>query len=96
VLPILLAALAQGPAGYYAPVDPSMPATLRSTLHAVIDDHIRFPYTAAATDTWDVLELADQDPANASNIVDLYRNQSLPKQGGGAGAYDREHTWPNS
>jgi len=26
----------------------------------------------------------------------VYRNQSLLKQGGGVGAYDREHTWPNS
>lgn len=93
---MLFALLFQAPAGYYATVDASTPTSLRTALHAVIDDHVRFPYTAASTDTWDILELADQDPANAGNIVDLYRNQSLPKQGGGAGAYDREHTWPNS
>ncbi|MEQ1728367.1 MAG: endonuclease [Vicinamibacterales bacterium] len=89
-------AAAQGPVGYYNPVDPATPSTLRSTLHSVIDDHIRFPYTSGSTDTWNILELADQDPANAANIVDVYKNQSLLKQGGGVGVYDREHSWPNS
>ena len=72
------------------------PAALRSTLHAVIDDHTRYPYSSAGTDTWNILELADQDPGNAANILDVYRNRSLVKFGGGMGPYNREHTWPNS
>ncbi len=99
LLPFLVlapSALAQVPPNYYAAVDTSNPAVLRTSLHGVIHDHVRFPYTATSTDTWDILELADQDPANAGNVVDLYMNQSLPKQGGGVGIYNREHTWPNS
>lgn len=101
---VALAALALGPMpcpadappGYYATVDPSTPQTLRATLHAVIDDHVRFPYTSSSTDTWDILEDADENPANASAILDVYRNRSLTKFGGGTGPYNREHTWPNS
>ncbi len=88
--------LAVPPPGYYSTVDTSTPALMRSTLHAVIDDHTRFPYTSGSTDTWNILELADQDPAQSANILDLYRNRSLLKIGGGTGPYNREHTWPNS
>jgi hypothetical protein len=48
------------PAGYYDAADASSPAALRHSLHEIIDDHQRFPYTSEATDTWDVLELADE------------------------------------
>jgi len=89
-------AAAQAPAGYYASVDASSPATLRATLHAVIDDHQRYPYTSSATDTWDILEAAQVDPAVPGNILDVYQNDSHPAQGGGNSFYDREHTWPKS
>jgi len=87
---------ADPPPGYYATVNTTTAALLRSTLHAVIDDHTRFPYSSGGTDTWTILEIADQDPANSANILDLYRNRSLVKFGGGTGPYNREHTWPNS
>lgn len=90
------AAAALGPGAYYDTVDATSSASLRTTLHDAIDDHQRFPYTSAATDTWDILELADQDPANPGRIVDVYRNASYAKQGGGNSFYNREHTWPNS
>ncbi|MEX1023666.1 MAG: endonuclease [Planctomycetota bacterium] len=89
-------ALAQAPAGYYASVDTSSAVTLRVTLHAVIDDHQWFPYTAGSTDTWNVLEAADEDPGNATRILDVYRNASYAKHGGGNTDYNREHTWPKS
>src|SRR5262245_35109999 len=89
-------AAAQAPPGYYASVDTTTPTTLRATLHAVIDDHTRFPYTASGTDTWTILEQADEDPANAAAILDIYRNASYAKVGGGTGPYDREHSWPKS
>ena len=97
-LAILLSAplVAQAPAGYYASVDTSNATVLRSTLHAVIDDHTRIPYTATATDTWDVLNLANEDPTQPANVLDLYQNLSLAKQSGGNNFYNREHTWPNS
>jgi endonuclease I len=90
------AAAAQAPSGYYASVVATSAAQLRSTLHAVIDDHLRIPYTASSTDTWDVLELADQAPGSTTQILDLYKNVLYQKQGGGNTFYNREHTWPNS
>ncbi len=89
-------AAADPPSGYYDSVATSTPALLRATLHAVIDDHMRFPFTSGSTDTWDILELADEDPNNAANILDVYQNASFVKFGGGVGPYNREHVWPNS
>jgi len=88
--------LADPPVGYYDTVDLSSPATLRATLHAVIDGHTKIPYTSSSTDTWDVLELADEDPYDPARILDLYRNRVFTKYGGGNNDYNREHTWPNS
>jgi len=97
---ILWALLCSAPAalagGYYADIDASNPESLRLTLHGVIDDHQRFPYTSGSTDTWDILELAEQDAMDPGRIVDVYRNASYVKIGGGVGVYNREHTWPNS
>lgn len=87
---------ADPPPGYYNAVNTTTPELLRSTLHAVIDDHVRFPYSSGGTDTWNILELADQNPSNTTHILDLYRNRTLAKFGGGNGPYNREHTWPNS
>ncbi len=88
-------AIAAPPAGYYDTVDTTNTAALRITLHDVIDGHTRIPYTSSSTDTWDVLELADQDPLDSGNILDVYRNRTYDKFGGGNSFYNREHTWPN-
>jgi endonuclease I/fibronectin type 3 domain-containing protein len=88
--------LASVPQGYYDQVDTSTPQSLRNTLHEIIDDHVRFPYTSSSTDTWDILELADQDPNNPSNVIDVYKNASYAKVGGGNTNYNREHSWPKS
>ncbi len=88
--------LAAAPANYYNSVDSSSATALRNSLHAVIDDHIRFPYTSSNTDTWDILEMADEDQTNSSNITAIYRNSSYTKQGGGNNSYNREHSWPKS
>ncbi len=90
-------ALQRSAAGdYYDDVIASDAVSLRATLHEVIDDHLRFPYTAATTDTWDILKLAEQDPADSERIIDVYRNASYLKQPGGNSFYDREHTWPKT
>jgi endonuclease I/PKD repeat protein len=89
-------ALADVPAGYYDSVNLSNAQALRASLHEIIDDHQRFPYTSSATDTWDILEAADQDPDNAGNVIDIYLNASYAKQGGGNTNYNREHSWPKS
>lgn len=90
------AALASAPAGYYDTVNESDASTMRVTVHNVINDHTKIPYTAATTDTWDVLETADQDPNDSGHILDVYKNTSYPKYGGGNDFYNREHSWPKS
>lgn len=78
---------ADPPQGYYDSVDASTPESLRSTLHEVIDDHVRFPYTATTTDTWNILELADEDPNDPDRILDVYKNASYQKFGAGNNFY---------
>ena len=87
-----LSAQCTPPAGYYAGVNTSSPALLRQTLHAAIEHHTRVP----DSQTWAVLEKADEDPANRGRILDIYKNVSYPKNGGGGGGYNREHVWPRS
>lgn len=90
------AVFAQPPSGYYDSVDDSSSVALRQSLHPVIDDHTRFPYTSSSTDTWDILNLADEDPNDTGRVVDIYKNASYAKISGGSGAYNREHSWPKS
>jgi len=89
-------ALADPPPGYYDSVDYTSPETVRATVHNIIDGHTKIPYTSSATDTWNVLELADQDPNNSTRIIDVYKNRTSPKYGAGNNDYNREHTWPSS
>ncbi len=85
---------AAAPAGYYGTVNTADASTLRQTVHDVIKDHIRYPYSSSTEiDTWDILELADEDPNDSSRIVDVYKNASYAK---GDSSYNREHTWPKS
>ncbi len=85
------------PPVYYASVNTSSPGQLRCTAHQAIRGHVFYPYTASDRfDTWDVLKLADEDPNNSNNILDVYRNASYVKAEGGNSFYNREHTWPNS
>ena len=84
------------PAGYYDTVDDSSAEALAASLHEIIDDHQRFPYTSTATDLWDIINVADEDALNPGNILDIYKNASYPKISGGTGAYNREHSWPKS
>ncbi|MCG8406401.1 MAG: endonuclease [Phycisphaerales bacterium] len=89
-------AQAAPPAGYYDDVDSTDSDSMRDSVHGVIDDHTRFPYTSSATDTWDILDDADEDPNNSSNVLDIYKNASYTKEGGGNSNYQREHSWPKS
>ena len=92
---------AGGGSGYYARVNTSSASQLRCSLHATIRGHTAYPYSASGTDTWDILEIADEDPGNGGRILDVYRNRSYLKGSERAGTgtgitYNREHTWPNS
>jgi len=87
---------AQAPPGYYSSVDESSPSALKATLHNIIDDHTRIPYTSSSTDTWDILELAGEDVDNSSRVIALYKNSDYAKVSGGNNNYNREHSWPKS
>lgn len=86
---------------YYAQVNASSPAQLRCTLHETIKGHTIYPYSGGGTNTWTILEIAQQDPADPARMIDVYRNRSYrigsDRAGSGGGlTYNREHTWPNS
>lgn len=86
-------------ADYWAGVDASTPSALRTTVHGAIENHIMFPYSSTATgsiDTWDILNLAEEDPVDPGMILDKYKNARYTKITGGTGIYNREHSWPNS
>jgi endonuclease I len=86
---------------YYSRVNTSSPGQLRCSLHETIRGHTVYPYSGSGTNTWTILELAQQDPSNADRIIDVYRNRSYARGSDRAGTgsgitYNREHTWPNS
>lgn len=92
---------AGGGSGYYARVNTSSASQLRCSLHQTIRGHTAYPYSGGTTNTWSILEIADEDPNNAGRILDAYRNRSFVKGSERAGTgtgitYNREHTWPNS
>jgi endonuclease I/methionine-rich copper-binding protein CopC len=86
---------------YYSLVNPVSPEQLRCSLHNTIKGHTIYPYSGSGTDTWAILETAQEDPNNAAKMIDVYRNRSYTigsdRAGVGGGlTYNREHTWPNS
>lgn len=88
------------PASYYSTVDAADATTLRATLHPVIDDHTKFPYSSTSTDCWDILNDADENPSNASQLLSIYKNEAYA-DGCSSGCdsslgWNREHTWAKS
>ena len=81
---------------YWQGVQGANAAALRAAIHDRVKDHQRHDYTSSNTDTWDILEAADENPDNSSQILALYPNIAYTKFGGGTGPYNREHTWPQS
>lgn len=86
---------------YYARVNTSSPGQLRCSLHATIRGHTSYPYSGGTTNTWTILEIADEDPTDSGKVLDVYRNRSYTKGSSRAGTgsgltYNREHTWPKS
>ena len=94
--------IAAAQTGYYSRVNTTSSSQLRCSLHATIKGHTAYPYSSSSgTNTWTILEIADEDPTNAGRVLDAYRNRSYIKvterAGSGTGLrYNREHTWPNS
>lgn len=69
----------------------------RKALHDSIVHSKRIPYTSdTMTDTWDVISLADANPAAPSRVLTIYGNQTVPRMTAGNDVWDREHLWPQS
>ena len=78
---------------YKSAVGLSGPA-LKSQLHTIVTPMTKLTYDQV----WDALEVTDQDPANASNVVEIYSGRSISKtlNGGGVDDWNREHVWAKS
>ena len=87
--------------GYWSRVNTSSASQLRCSIHHTIKGHTSYPYSGGTTNTWTILEIADENPANPGQILDIYRNRAYTKVSARAGTgsgltYNREHTWPKS
>lgn len=67
------------PVGYYDDANGLTGEALKNTLNDIITNHTEFPYTATATDVWDLLRDADEDPNNTNNVLLFYSGFSWPK-----------------
>ena len=100
------------PQDYYQEANGKSSDELKEALHQIISNHVVFPYTSSSTtDTWDILELSDQDPDNHDNMILIYTGRSQDKgyrdgsgnysqyeNGNGTqnNSWNREHVWPKS
>lgn len=75
----------------------AQPRSVRQVIHDRISKSWRLPYTSdTMTDTWDVISLAEADPANPSRVLTIYGNQAVPRMSAGNDVWEREHLWPQS
>ena len=99
------------PEDYYQEANGKSSEQLKEALHQIISNHTVFPYTSSSTDTWDILQLSDQDPENHDNMILVYTGRSQDKgyrdgsgnysqyeNGNGTqnNSWNREHVWPKS
>ena len=91
------------PSGYYDQTEGLTGSELKAKLHAIISDHVKYPYTSSSTDVWDILKESDEDPSNPNNVILLYtgRSQAKSENSGesstpGSNRWNREHVWSKS
>ena len=99
------------PVDYYQQANNLSGDDLKEALHQIISNHVVFPYTATTTDTWDILQLSDQDPDENNNMILVYTGRSQDKgyrdgsgnysqyengNGTQSNSWNREHVWPKS
>ena len=79
---------------YYASALGKSGSALRSSLHAIIRNQTVLTYD----EVWEALKDTDQDPANSSNVIEIYSGRSIAKSdnGGGVDQWNREHVWAKS
>lgn len=103
VIVIPLTGVAQIPDGYYELAEGRSGSELKSALHDLISDHVKYPYTSGSTDVWDILKQSDEDPDNPDNVILIYTGRSQAKTensgesgAGGSNRWNREHVWSKS
>ena len=99
------------PQEYYQEANGKSSEELKEALYQIVSNHVVFPYTSSSTDTWDILQLSDQDPENHDNMLLVYTGRSQNKgyrdgtgnyenyeNGNGThdNSWNREHVWPKS
>ncbi|KAF0152441.1 MAG: extracellular ribonuclease [Ignavibacteria bacterium] len=91
--------------GYYTNVNTTLTGSaFKTELHNLIKGHTAFPYTSSATDVWDILSHAYQDPAKSNNVLLIYTgisqektyNASIDIYRNDPNAWNREHVWAQS
>jgi len=92
---ISLSLMAQKP-GYYQGTEGKSGDALKAALHEIINDHVDFSYSDAKY----ILEYAQEDPDNSSNLITFYTGVSVAKGSSSWGTGDdylnREHIWAQS
>ena len=84
------------PVSYYAGIDAATlgGASLKSTLHNLIDAHTVVSYSGA----WDALAVLDASPSDSTKVVGIYSTHThdgVSDRGISTG-WNREHSWPKS
>ncbi len=94
---------AQIPDQYYDRAVGLSGSELKSALHDIVSDHVKYPYSSSSTDVWDILKDSDEDPNNPNNVILLYtgRSQAKTENSGENLTYtgdrwNREHVWAKS
>ncbi|MCL7377879.1 endonuclease I family protein [Streptomyces sp. 35G-GA-8] len=79
---------------YYQSAIGKTGTALKSSLHSIIRNQTKISYDQV----WTALKATDQDPANSSNVIELYTGKSISKSnnGGNTGQWNREHVWAKS
>ncbi|NQZ07427.1 MAG: endonuclease, partial [Algicola sp.] len=84
---------------YYANATGQTGNNLKSALNGIIQQgHTKLSYTPGV---WDALSFTDEDPNNSSNVLLIYKGNSINKatragQSSSQDAWNREHVWAKS
>ncbi|WP_406049667.1 endonuclease [Kribbella sp. NBC_00889] len=82
------------PGDYYAGAEGKTGPALKAALHTIISSQTKLTYDQV----WNALKDTDQDPANTSNVIEIYSGRSISKttNGGDPDDWNREHVWAKS
>lgn len=94
LLSVLSVSLFAQKPGYYNGTSGLEGDSLKAVLHEIINDHIDLGYSQSKY----ILNYAQEDPSNTSNLIQFYTGKSLSKESWGTGGnqHNREHIWAKS